>query len=120
MARILLVDDDAASLDLMRRALSADGHETTIADGGAEARDQLQSAPGAFDVIVTDINMPGMNGLELLQAAHALNAGLRFVVISGFVDELERVKSGLPAGVETLPKPFTLDQIRQAVRNVLR
>ncbi len=119
MARILLVDDDAASLDLMRRALSADGHQTTVADGGAEAREQLQKAPAAFDLVVTDVNMPGMSGLDLLRAAHALNAGLRFVVISGFLSELERAKGELPAGVETLPKPFTLDQIRQAVRNAL-
>lgn len=120
MARILLVDDDAASLDMMRRALSADGHDIAVADGGAEARDQIQKAPGAFDLIVTDINMPGVSGIELLRAAHALNAGLRFVLISGFLSELERAKGELPTSVETLPKPFTLDQIRQTTRKALQ
>lgn len=119
MARILLVDDDTAFLDLMRRALSADGHDTTVADGGAEARDLLQKGPGAFDVVVTDVNMPGFSGVELLRAAHGLNTSLRFVVISAFADQLDRARGTVPATVETLAKPFTLDQIRRAVRTAL-
>ena len=119
MARLLLVDDDAASLDLMRRALEADGHTIAVAENGADARDLLHKAPAAFECVVTDVNMPGMNGIDLLREARGISAGLRFVMISGFMEQLESAKGPLGTGLTTLAKPFTLDQIRAAVRQAL-
>jgi len=120
MARILLVDDDAASLDLMRRALEADGHQITVADSGTEARDLIQKAPASFDALVTDVNMPGLDGVDLLRGALEMNPHLKCVVISGFLDQLERVKAPVAARLTTLAKPFTLDQIRGSVRQALQ
>jgi two-component system, cell cycle response regulator CpdR len=119
MARILLVDDDGASLELLQRALDADGHQTTKAHSGTEARELLEKAPGEYAVVVTDVNMPGLSGVDLIRAAHTLNGALRFVLISGFIDQLERAKGELSAPVAILAKPFTLDQIRACVRRAL-
>jgi len=120
MARVLLVDDDEASLDLMRRALESDGHAITGAGSGTEARDILEHDPGAFDCLVTDVNMPGLSGVELLREANKLCPTLKLVVISGFLDQLESGRAAVPAGLTTLAKPFTLEQIRQAVRQALQ
>ncbi|MGH8335649.1 MAG: response regulator [Gammaproteobacteria bacterium] len=119
MARILLVDDDTASLDLMRHALQQDGHEITTAESGADALERLKQNLSACDCLVTDVNMPGLNGIDLMLEASRLNPALSLVLISGFVDQLESAKTRLPGKVNTLAKPFTLEQIRAAVRSSL-
>ena len=55
MARILLAEDDAATRDLVQRALGLEGHEVTVTQDGAEALENLQEAPTRFDVLVTDV-----------------------------------------------------------------
>ena len=119
MARILLADDEAASRDLVARALETDGHTVSAATSGAEALDQLMKAAVPFDVLVTDVNMPGMDGLELATKALAHQAQLGIVLISGFVDQLERAKSLSTKRYGILAKPFTLENMRAHVRNVL-
>ena len=119
MARILLADDEAASRDLVARALETDGHTVTAATSGAEALDHLKKAPAPFDVLVTDINMPGMDGIELATQALAHHAALGIVLMSGFVEQLERAKSLNTKRYGAIAKPFTLENMRAHVRNVL-
>src|SRR5262245_2166745 len=59
MARILLAEDDAATRDLVHRALSTDGHSVTSTQDGTDALDKLREGPGNFDLLVTDVQMPG-------------------------------------------------------------
>lgn len=119
MARILLADDDATSRELVQRALAADGHAVDGTPDGTEALDRLTSEAAGYDVLVTDVQMPGMDGIALAEKAIAARHGLRVVLISGYAEQLERAR-GLGAGrVATLLKPFTLEQIRAAVRAVL-
>jgi two-component system, cell cycle response regulator CpdR len=119
MARILLADDEAASRDLVCRALEADGHTVRVMSGGAEAFDAIEAAPGGFDVLVSDVNMPGMDGLELAKKALAINPALAVILMSGFVEQLERGKTLATGTVRTISKPFTLEQIRTLVRSVM-
>ena len=119
MARILLADDEPATSDMVRRALEADGHRVTVMAGGPEALDRLMQSAADFDLLVSDVNMPGLDGIELARRALALNPGLGLVLMSGLVEHLDRAKGLASVRLETLPKPFTLDQIRAKVRGVL-
>jgi two-component system cell cycle response regulator CpdR len=118
MARILLADDDKPTRDLVKRALEGDGHTVEIAQDGTEALDAL-SGGAAVDVLVTDVNMPGLDGISLAKRAEALVPGLRVLMMSGFAEELERAKAAAAGRISVLSKPFTLDHVRSAVRDLL-
>ena len=120
MARILLADDDAATRDLVQRALATDGHTVVSTQDGAEALDKLREAPGAFDLVISDVQMPVVDGIALAEAGTAENAKLRVVLMSGFSDELERADHLRSRISQILTKPFTLEQVRAAVRAALK
>jgi CheY-like chemotaxis protein len=118
MARILLADDDLATRELVKRALEADGHGVEVTQDGAEALEKL-SEPNAIDLLVSDVHMPGLDGVELAQRALAAMPALKLLFMSGFTEELERAKSVKASRLGIISKPFTLDQIRAAVRALL-
>jgi DNA-binding response OmpR family regulator len=117
MANILLVDDDTSMRSMVARALTSDGHHVTEASDGDAALDNLARTPG-FSLLLTDVQMPGMDGLTLAARACAAAPALRVVVISAL--EQEAVRTGqLGPKARWLAKPFTLDQIRAEVRAAL-
>lgn len=116
MARILIADDDLAVRDLATRALRSDGHTVSVASDGPEAARELAS--GTFDLVISDVEMPGSGGIELVQA-FGKRGGPRFLLISGFVEKLTRLDAPAGANVATLAKPFTLEQLRAEVRRRL-
>lgn len=118
MARILLADDDKPTRDLVKRALESDGHKVEIAQDGSEALDSL-TAGSTVDVLVTDVNMPGLDGISLAKRAKVIVPGIRVLMMSGFAEELERAKAASVGRVSVLSKPFTLDHVRAAVRDLL-
>lgn len=120
MARILLADDDKPTRDVVKRALESDGHHVEIAQDGSEALDALTSAGTPVDVLVTDVNMPGLDGISLAGRATAAVPGIRILMMSGFAEELERAKASATGRLLVLSKPFTLDQVRSAVRDLLK
>ena len=118
MARILLADDDAATRELVKRALETEGHKVEVTQDGAEALDKLKADAGAIDVLVSDVNMPGIDGISL--ATQAVGLGhVRVLLMSGFPEELERAKKIKAPRLDVLSKPFTLEQVRAAVRAIL-
>lgn len=119
MARILLADDDKPTRDLVKRALESDGHTVEIAQDGTEALESLMGSGPAADVLVTDVNMPGLDGISLAKRAETITPGIRVLMMSGFADELERAKSAAVGRVSVLSKPFTLEHVRSAVRDLL-
>ncbi len=119
MARVLLAEDDAAMLAMVERALRGDGHSVSSAHDGQEALD-LMSAPGAtFDVMLTDIHMPSVNGIELATKAVAIMPKLRVILMSAYTDTAlpEKLK---PHIADVLSKPLALDQVRTAVRAAVK
>lgn len=117
MARILIADDDAALRSFAERALTADGHQVTGADDGLSALARLEA--GVYDLLVSDLDMPGLDGFALFQRISGAAPELKVLIISGHTEELSRAR-GLPADrVATLAKPFTLQQIKDAVRQLL-
>ncbi len=117
MARILFADDDTALRDLASRALRNDGHDVVVARDGTDAESQL--AAGAFDVLISDVEMPGLGGFELVERHAAHQPRLRFLLISGFIEKLATGKSLPAARLATLPKPFTLEQLRTEIKKLL-
>ena len=119
MARILLADDDAATRDLVQRALATDGHVVTSTQDGTEAVEKLREASGDFDLLITDVQMPGLDGIALAKAGTSVNPKLRVILMSGFAGELERADDLKGKVSRVLTKPFTLEQIRTAVKATL-
>jgi two-component system cell cycle response regulator CpdR len=119
MAKILLVDDEEAIRGFLKRGLEIDGHVVTTATDGSDGLDRLADAGGGFDLMLTDIRMPIMDGIALALAAKRDYPDLLILLMTGFADQRERAK-GLDAIVEdVLTKPFSLADLRTAVRGVL-
>src|SRR3569833_407628 len=119
MAKILLVDDEEAVRSFLKRGLEIDGHVVTTAIAGSDGLDQLTEAGGAFELMLTDIRMPIMDGIALALAAKRDFPDLSILLMTGFADQRERAK-GLEVIVEdVLTKPFSLADLRAAVRGVL-
>ncbi len=119
MARILLAEDEETVRTLVRRALVEDGHEVLTAADGAEALDTLQREHGRFDLVLTDIKMPIMDGVALALAAARDFPVLPILLMTGYADQRERA-SGLDALIRAvIAKPFTLAQLKAAVAAAL-
>lgn len=119
MARILLVDDEETVRGLLKRGLEMDGHEVVLAVDGADGIEKLEAESGAFDLVVTDIRMPIMDGIALALAAKREYPHLPILLMTGFADQRERA-SGLESVVEdVLTKPFSLSDLRAAVAKIL-
>ena len=119
MARILLVDDEEPIRGFLKRGLEIDGHRVETAIDGADALDRLADEKGAFDLLLTDIRMPIMDGIALALAAKRDYPDLTILLMTGFADQRERAK-GLQAIVEdVLTKPFSLADLRTTVKRVL-
>ena len=119
MARILIAEDEDSLRNLVARALSLDGHEVTTANDGAEALDVLTREQGAFELLLTDIRMPVMDGIALALAAARDHPRLAILLMTGYADQRERA-SGLDALIhDVIAKPFSLATIRGAVNEAL-
>lgn len=119
MARILIADDEDAMRSLVARAIAMDGHDITTAEDGAEALEILTRDEGNFDLLLTDIKMPVMDGIALALAAARDFPNLKILLMTGFADQRERA-SGLDAIVhDVITKPFAVADIRTAVADAL-
>ncbi len=119
MAKILIADDDPVIRDLVARALNEDGHELTAANDGAAALDALNRKNADFDLLLTDVKMPVMDGIALALAAGRDNPDMAIMLMTGYADQRERAH-GLDALVhDVITKPFSVDQIKGAVREAL-
>ena len=119
MARILIAEDDEAVGALVARALDQDGHEITLAADGAAALDRLEQAQGRFDLLLTDIKMPVMDGIALALATARNHPEIMILLMTGYADQRERAH-GLDALVhDVLTKPFTLHDLKLSVRGAL-
>jgi CheY-like chemotaxis protein len=104
---------------LVARAIALDGHDIVTAEDGAEALEILSQQPGAFDLLLTDIKMPIMDGIALALAAARDFPELTILLMTGFADQRERAH-GLNAIVhDVVTKPFSVTDIRTAVAQAL-
>jgi len=119
MPRVLIVDDEDSIRSLVARAIAMDGHETVTAADGAEALEILGNEQGVFDLLLTDIQMPVMDGIALALTAARDFPELTILLMTGFADQRERA-SGLNAiAHDVITKPFLAAGIRTAVADAL-
>ena len=119
MARILIAEDDDAIRNLVVRALSDDGHNLTATADGAAALDVLDRHNGDFDLLLTDVKMPTMDGIALALAAGRGHPQVTIMLMTGYADQRERTH-GLDALVhDVIAKPFSVEQIKGSVREAL-
>jgi putative nucleotidyltransferase with HDIG domain len=115
--KILVVEDEFGLRHALTRILTGEGHEVAVADGGAAALERL--AESSFTLMVCDVRMPGMNGLELLRQALAIEPDLGVLVLSA-VNDASTATEALSLGATTyLTKPMELQQLQTAVEQAL-
>ena len=120
MARILIAEDEDAIRSLIARALRQDGHDVVTAIDGAQALDVLAREKGGFELLLTDIRMPVMDGFALADAAARNHPDVTIVLMTGYADQRERAH-GLDARIhDVITKPFSLGAMRRAVNDALR
>lgn len=119
MPRVLIADDEDSMRQLVSRAIAMDGHATVTAADGAEALEILTREHGGFDLLLTDIQMPVMDGIALALATARDFPDLKILLMTGYADQRERA-SGLNAIVhDVVTKPFSVADIRTAVADAL-
>ena len=116
MARVLIVDDETKLAALLAEALELDGHEVVQAGGGKEARARLSSR--AFDVVVTDLRMPEVDGLAVLRAARARPAPPDVVLMTAHAAAESAVEAMKAGAADYVTKPFATDELRLRVRRL--
>src|SRR5665213_2413962 len=119
MPRVLIADDEESMRTLVARAIAMDGHDTVTAQDGAEALEILERDHGAFDLLLTDIQMPVMDGIALALATARDFPQVTILLMTGYADQRERA-SGLNAiAHDVVTKPFSVADIRTAVADAL-
>jgi len=118
MARLLIAEDDEAVRAFVSRALMIDGHEVVTAEDGAEALDIL-AEDSDFELLLSDIKMPVMDGITL-----ALNVARDYdhvpiLLMTGYADQRERADGLDKIVIDVVQKPFSLAEIREAVKKSL-
>ncbi|HMD71641.1 MAG TPA: sigma-54 dependent transcriptional regulator [Bryobacteraceae bacterium] len=118
MAHLLIVDDDANTLASLARAFRLAGHDATVCDNAARALDLVKSQP--FDLMLSDVVMPGKDGLALLEEVGALGIALPVVMISGQANIEMAVRATRLGAIDFLEKPLSTDKLLLTVDNVLK
>jgi two-component system response regulator MprA len=117
--KILVVDDERAVRESLRRALELEGYEIDLAEDGEEALRRIQSQPEP-DAVILDVLMPGVDGLEVCRRLRGAGSRLPVLMLTARVEVENRVE-GLDAGADDyVTKPFALDELKARLRALLR
>ncbi len=119
--RILVVDDEEIILAAFERELEASGFEVRTSLSGQEALKALKKE--AFDIVYTDLVMPGMDGIEVCKNIKRVSPATEVILISGYVAEVEKYSRAFAdAGgrCEIIKKPLSEDELTRITENVLR
>lgn len=117
LTRILLAEDDDSMRGFLERALTKAGHEVVSFDNGMEAFERLQEEP--FTLLLTDIVMPKMDGIELARKASELDPELKIMFITGFAAVTLNADLGAARDASILSKPFHLKDLVREVDRLL-
>jgi DNA-binding NtrC family response regulator len=115
--RILIVDDDPGQRSLLDSFLRSQGFETVTVDSGARALETLRA--GKFKMMISDVRMPGLSGLETLRLARKEHATLPVLLVTAFTDVRDAVAAMRDGAVDYLAKPIDLDELLASVRRAV-
>jgi CheY-like chemotaxis protein len=120
MADILLTEDDDAVRAFVKRALELDGHEVVAAEDGGQALEILADRPDRrFDLLLSDIMMPVMDGIALALTVARDRPEMPILLMTGYAEQRERAGNLMALVHDVVAKPFTLAEIRLAVSSAL-
>lgn len=119
MARILLAEDDDGVRAFVSRALQHMGHDVVEAEDGGLASEVMEDEAGRFDLLLSDIKMPVMDGIALALNVAASFPDVTIVLMTGFADQRERAHGLDQLIYDVIPKPFTLQQVLDKVDDAL-
>jgi two-component system response regulator PilR (NtrC family) len=117
-ARILVVDDEESIREFLDIMLRKEGYEVTVAEDGQKALDVLKKK--AFDLVISDMQMPNLTGLELLKAVKDQYPDMLFMMITAFATAETAVEAMKLGAYDYLTKPFKIDEVRIVIANALR
>lgn len=109
--RVLLIDDESAIVDMVGKMLGQLGYQVTAAGRADEAWAEFSAQPDAFHLVLSDLTMPGMTGLKLLEQVRALRPGQAFVLTSGFFSEAEHAQATAFGVTAFLLKPMSYEEL---------
>ena len=115
--RILVVDDEASMREMLRIVLRRDGYDVRVAPDGRAAMEMLKREP--FDLLLSDIRMPDLSGVEVLRTAKEVNRDLIVFMMTAFASTSTAVEAMRLGAVDYFTKPFDMDELRLKVRQHL-
>lgn len=117
---VLVVDDDEQALQLLQESLAGEGYNLLSASDGAEAIKLVEGRKDQpLDLLVTDLVMPKVDGMELASRVLKLRPGLKVLFISGYADDVVMHRQDSGTATTFLPKPFKVDALRSKVKSLL-
>jgi two-component system, cell cycle sensor histidine kinase and response regulator CckA len=116
---ILIVEDEAALLELVRQYLQRRNYRVLTAKDGREGVEVFRQHAKKIQLVISDLAMPGMNGLECMERILAVEPRVRFLFMSGFPEQIVERHRATFERCEFLPKPFRLDQLLDKVGRLL-
>jgi len=115
MASVLIVDDERSMRDFLKILLEKEGHEVNTADSGSSALITLEKK--SIDVVVSDIRMPGMTGIELLETVKEQSPELPIILITAFASPDDAVLAMKNGAFDYISKPFNVDEIKSVIES---
>lgn len=115
--KILVVDDEEGARELFNTILTDEGYEVTLAVDGQEALTCMQSDP--YDLVVTDIKMPGMDGLQLLQEIRKAGSRADVIMVTAYGEVESYLKAMSLGAAEYINKPIRIKELKRIVHKVL-
>jgi PAS domain S-box-containing protein len=117
--KILVIDDEQIMREGCSRILSKDGWAVICSENGKQGLEEIQARLDNIDVILLDLMMPGMSGMEVLDHVRSIDPNLLVIVITGYATVESAVEAMKKGAYDFIPKPFTPDQLRIVVRRAL-
>jgi len=115
--RVLVVDDEKALVLALKGLLTKEGYEVETAGGGEEGLHKIET--GSFHLMITDLSMDGLNGMQLLERARQLDPDLAVIMMTAYGSEKIAVQAMKLGAADYLPKPFDNEELRVVVRKVI-
>jgi two-component system, response regulator, stage 0 sporulation protein F len=115
--KILVVDDEEGARDLFNTILTDEGYDVSLANGGEEALGLFKSNP--FNLVITDIKMPVMDGLQLLQEIRKMGSKTDVIMVTAYGEVESYLKAMSLGAAEYINKPIRIKELKQIVHKVL-